>query len=99
MIVKRFVISFAIGLLIFLLVNILAADLASDCGLLAVFGRDPCADDIARLGWPMQFYEAGGFAYRSNFSPLLLILDVVIGIVISSIPAWIYSLSNRPLPK
>jgi hypothetical protein len=38
---KRFAIGFGIGLMIFFIINLLAAHLASDCGLLAVFGRDP----------------------------------------------------------
>jgi hypothetical protein len=50
---KRFAIGFCIGLLIFLTI---AAHLTSDCGLLAGFGRNACADDIARAGWPLQFY-------------------------------------------
>ncbi|HEX9386018.1 MAG TPA: hypothetical protein VF918_06830 [Anaerolineales bacterium] len=37
---KRFAIGFSIGLLIFLTVNLLSAHLASDCGLLALIGRD-----------------------------------------------------------
>jgi hypothetical protein len=37
---KRFAMGFSIGLFIFIMINLLAAHLASDCGLLTVFGRD-----------------------------------------------------------
>jgi len=53
----------------------------------------------ARAGWPVQFYEEGGFAYRSNFNLLFLIINVAIGVVFSIIPGWIQSHSKRPLLK
>ena len=96
---KRFAIGFCIGLLIFLIINLLAAHLASDCGLFAVFGRDPCADDIARAGWPLQFYEEGGFAYRSNFNLPFLLINMAIGVVFSIFLGWIHSNSKKPLLK
>jgi hypothetical protein len=67
------------GLLFFLLANLLAAHLLSDCGLPAVFGRDSCADDIARAGFPFIFLEEGGFAFRSIFNLPYLLLDLLIG--------------------
>ena len=76
MITKRFALGFAVGFIALLLINLLAAHLASDCGLAAVFGRSACADDMVRLGWPLQFYEAGVFAYRNNFNPGMLSLDI-----------------------
>ena len=57
---RRHIFGFAIGLLFFVAINLLSAHLRSDCGLLAVFERDACADDIARAGWPFAFYEQGG---------------------------------------
>jgi hypothetical protein len=102
---KRFAIGFGIGLLLFLAINPFAAHLASDCGLLAVFGRDTlggarvCADDIARAGWPMQFYEEGGFAYHRDFDSTFLTIDIVVGGLFSMIPDWIHSHSKKPLPK
>ena len=65
---KRFAIGFFSGLLIFLAINLTIAHLSSDCGLPAVFGRDACADDIARAGWPMLFYEEGGFDFSFIFN-------------------------------
>jgi hypothetical protein len=47
---RRHIFGFAIGLLFFVAINLLSAHLRSDCGLLAVFERDACADDIARVG-------------------------------------------------
>jgi hypothetical protein len=43
---KTFAIGFGIGLLIFIAISLISAHLSSDCGLLAVFGRDS--------PWPRQ---------------------------------------------
>jgi len=72
--------GFLTGLFIFILVNILAAHLLSDCGLPAVLGADSCADDIARAGFPLVFFEQGGFAFRSIFNLPYLLLDIFIGL-------------------
>ena len=88
---RYFATGFCFGLLLFLLFNLLAAHLSSDCGLLAVFGRDSCADDIARFGWPLQFYEEGGFAYHRNFNTLFLLINIAAGILFSILPGWIYA--------
>ena len=77
---RAFLNGFLIGLLIFLLANLLAAHLLSDCGLPAVFGRDFCADDIARAGFPFVFFKEGGFAYRSIFNLPYFLLDIFIGL-------------------
>ena len=63
---RCFAIGFTTGLLAFIIINLLSAHLASDCGLPAVFERDSCADDIARAGWPFRFYERGGLTIASN---------------------------------
>ena len=76
------------GLLVFLLANLLAAHLLSDCGLPAVFGRDSCADDIARAGFPYIFFEEGGFAFRSIFSVPYLLLDLFLGLGITVATGW-----------
>lgn len=85
---RRALIGFLTGLLIFIAINLLSVHLASDCGLPAVFGRDSCADDIARAGWPMVFYEEGGFAYRFEFNLRVLLLDLAIGIIWASVLGW-----------
>lgn len=72
--------GFLIGLLLFILVNILAAHLLSDCGLPAILGTDSCADDIVRTGFPLIFFEEGGFAFRSIFNLPYLLLDIFIGL-------------------
>ena len=69
-----------IGLLLFALANLVAAHLLSDCGLPAVLGVDFCADDIARAGFPLIFFEEGGFDLRSIFNLPYLLLDIFIGI-------------------
>ena len=85
---RRFILGFAIGFSIFIAINLLSAHLASDCGLMAVFERDACADDIARAGWPLSFYERGGFAYRFVFNLPVLLLDLGIGIILASALGW-----------
>ena len=71
---------FLIGLSIFILLNILASALFSDCGLPALFGLGGCADAISRVGFPFVFFEQGGFAYHSSFNLPVFILDILIGI-------------------
>ncbi|MDP1716376.1 MAG: hypothetical protein Q8L41_16695 [Anaerolineales bacterium] len=73
--------GFLIGLFIFTLANLLAAPLLSDCGLPAILGTDSCADDIVRAGFPLIFFEQGGFAFRSIFNLPYLGLDILIGLV------------------
>ena len=76
---RAFLNGFLIGLLVFILANIIAAHLLSDCGLPAVLGADSCADDIARAGFPLIFFEEGGFAFRSIFNLPYLLLNLFIG--------------------
>ncbi len=76
---RTFLKGFLIGLSIFILVNILAAHLFSDCGLPALLGFSACADDISRAGFPFVFFEQGGFAYHVTFDLPFLILDLIIG--------------------
>jgi hypothetical protein len=77
---RVFLNGFLIGLFIVILVNLLAAHLLSDCGLSAVLGVDSCADDIARAGFPLVFFEQGGFAYQSFFNLPHLLSDAFIGL-------------------
>lgn len=96
---KRFILGFISGLLIFSAINLVAAHLASDCGLFSIFGRDGCADDITRAGWPLQFYEDGGFAYRSEFNMASLLINLGIGLGASLATGWVFAQrKNRP-PK
>lgn len=95
---KRFFIGFVSGLLFFTVINLVAAHLSSDCGLPAVIGLDACADDITRAGWPLQFYEEGGFAYRREFNPFFLLVNLGIGLGASSIAGWLLARrKNSPL--
>ena len=72
--------GFLIGLLIFLIPNLLAVHLLSDCGLPAIFGSSGCADDISRAGFPLIFYEQGGFVFRQIFNLPYFLLDIFIGL-------------------
>ena len=79
----------------FFFINLLSAHLNSDCGLLAVFERDACADDIARADWPLAFYERGRFAYGFEFNPPVLLLNIAIGITSAGILGWIIARRGR----
>lgn len=85
---RTFLNGFLIGLSIFILLNILAAHLLSDCGLPALLGLSACADDISRAGFPFVFFEQGGFAYRSIFNFPIFILDLVIGFGVAGITGF-----------
>ncbi len=88
---RRFITGFLIALLVFLGLNLLAAHSMSDCGLAALFQLDSCADDITRAGWPVKFYEAGGFAYHREFNALASGLDLGIGLVMSAGLRWLFA--------
>lgn len=72
--------GFLIGLFGFILANALAAHLFSDCGLPAVLGASSCSDDIIRAGFPLVFFEKGGFAFHSNFNAVFLLIDLLAGL-------------------
>lgn len=86
---RAFLHGLLIGLLLFILANLLAAHLFSDCGLPSVFGMDFCADDIARAGFPLIFFEEGGFSYRSVFNLPYLLLDIFIGLDLAVVCGFI----------
>ena len=96
---RRFAIGFTIGLLAFVLINVLSAHLASDCGLPAVFERDSCADDIARAGWPFRFHERGGFDYRFEFNLPVLLLDLIIGTILAGVLGWFVGRTKSALEQ
>jgi hypothetical protein len=83
--ITTFVIGFALTLLLFLAANLLAAHLQSDCGLPGLFKTSGCADDISRAGFPLLFYEEGGFMYRSRFEIATLALDVLCGLGLAAL--------------
>lgn len=93
---KVFLKWFLIGLSIFILLNILASALLSDCGLPALFGLGGCADAISRVGFPFAFFEQGGFAYRSIFNLPVFILDMVIGIGFAVFLGYFNSKRSNP---
>ncbi len=86
---RAFLKGFMIGLGIFILANLLAAQLFSDCGLPAVLGMSYCSDGIARAGFPLIFFEQGGFAYRSIFNLPSLLLDIFIGLAFAVLYGYI----------
>lgn len=78
-----FVLGFAVTLLIFLVINVIAIQVMSDCGIMGALGMAGCADDISRAGFPLLVWERGGFAYRDTFDAIALLIDVVIAFWIS----------------
>ena len=82
---RHFLIGFTLTLLLFLAVSLLAAHLQSDCGLPGLLHMAGCADDISRAGFPLLFYEAGGFAYRNNFSIGALAADFACGLGLATL--------------
>ena len=80
-----------IGLLIFLVANLIAAHLHSDCGLPALLGASACADDISRAGFPLIFLEQGGFMPRNMFNLSNLLFDIFIGIDLAFTSGFIAS--------
>jgi hypothetical protein len=99
MINKYFATGFVIGLILFLVINLLAAHLASDCGLATFSPTSACADGIARLGWPLQFYESGGFMYTQSFNALYLAIDIGLGLLLASLAGWILFRRKEILPN
>ncbi len=85
---KKFVIGFLAAFLLCVGINLLTAHLMSECGLPAVFGVSARADDIVRGGFPFQFYEKGGFAYRYEFSTSVLALDIGLAFALAAGFGW-----------
>ena len=83
-----FLLAFVIALLLFAGVNLLWAHARSDCGLPALLGNSGCADDVRRAGFPLQFWEEGGFAFRRVFSLPALIADVGLGLALAAAAGW-----------
>jgi hypothetical protein len=75
----------AAGVLAFAALALAVSSFASDCGLPAVLaflglGRSGCADDIVRLGFPLLFFEAGGFAAHSGFDAGAFLADALVAL-------------------
>jgi hypothetical protein len=85
---KRFWRGLVLGLLAFLLLNLLLSHLRSDCGLPAFFGLAGCADDIQRAGFPFLFLERGGFIGLNTFSVAALAADIGMALAVSAALGW-----------
>src|SRR5689334_9395867 len=93
---RTFLLGFTLTLLFFLLANLSYAHLRSDCGLPAFFNMSNCADDIRRAGFPLQFYEEGGFSYRSNFDAGAFTVDLVAGLALSVVGGLMTGRIRKP---
>lgn len=80
-----FVLGFAVTLLVFLIINVIAIQVRSDCGIMGALGMAGCADDISRAGFPLLVWERGGFAYRDTFDAIALLIDVAIAFGVSAL--------------
>ena len=85
---KRFMVGFLIAFVLLIAINLVTAHFMSECGLPALFGVSGCADNIVRAGFPFQFYEKGGFAYRYEFSTSLLALDLGLAFAFAGVFGW-----------
>lgn len=47
-----------------------------------------CCDQIDSVGFPLAFFESGGFAGLTNYRPMLLVTDIVIALAVSAAGAW-----------
>jgi hypothetical protein len=82
---RAFRIGFILGLVALVAANLVAAHFHSDGGLFEAFGlTHRVSDGIRLIGFPFQILEEGGFAYRHMFSPLGLLLDVLVAIACAS---------------
>ncbi len=86
---RDFVLGFVLSLLAFVALNVVWLHVRSDCGLPAWLGVSGCADDIRRAGFPLQFYQAGGFVARTSFSPLALLVDGGMAVAVSAAAGWV----------
>jgi hypothetical protein len=84
-----FALGFAVTLLLFLAINVVAIQVMSDCGIMGALGMAGCADDISRAGFPLLVWEQGGFAYRSNFYPAAFLIDSGLAVGLSVVVGWL----------
>jgi hypothetical protein len=70
--------GFVIGGAVVLLLNLLAVQMRSDGGILALLGL--CYDCILRVGFPWVLVERGGLAYHESFVGQALLGDILVGV-------------------
>ncbi len=76
-----FTTGFMMGLLVLFVANLVAVHLHSDGGLFEGLGlTHRVMDGIRRIGFPFQILEQGGLVYRHVFSPIALLLDILIAV-------------------
>jgi hypothetical protein len=51
-------------------------------------------DDYEVIGWPFLFWRGGGFSYRQEFHPALLLADAIIGLAFAA--AWGVAAAKLP---
>lgn len=74
---RHFQYGFGVTLTCFVLANLIAVHVQSDCGLLEGLGIvDQANDDVRRAGFPFLFFEEGGIAHRRTFRPSSFLLDI-----------------------
>ncbi len=47
-----------------------------------------CCDQLHKVGFPLRFFESGGFSGDTRFYPALLFLDIVISLAAATSVAW-----------
>ncbi len=86
---RDFVLGFVLSLLAFVVLNVVWLHVRSDCGLPTWLGVSGCADDVRRAGFPLQFYQAGGFVAQTSFSLRALLLDAGLAAAVSAAAGWV----------
>ena len=89
---RDFMLGFIVGLGLFFVANLIAVHVNSTGGLLEGLAIvDRWSDDIRRMGFPLQFFEEGGFSYRRNVSGIALVLDIVIAVACAAVIGFAWS--------
>jgi hypothetical protein len=98
--ILNFIAMFVGGLILFAVLNLIAAHVRSDCGLAAVFGVSGCADDIVRVGFPFQVFERGGFIARNTFDSMALAGDILVAFAVSAVAGMLAARrTTAPAPQ
>lgn len=87
---KPFAFSLARGFAIFLLATILSYFVLSDG-----HGLRGVNDGMQRAGFPLLFWERGGFAWRHSFSLLPFAADLAIAVVTGVVISILYRTMKR----
>ncbi|HEV3459258.1 MAG TPA: hypothetical protein VHG32_22105 [Thermoanaerobaculia bacterium] len=93
---RRFSTGALLGLLLFVALTALATHLRSDFGLRAAINPLRCFDCIRRIGFPLTFYEEGGYAYRKIFDGPAFAVDSAAALTIGVMGGLVAERFRKP---